>query len=62
MKVLHQIGDRAWGGNFNSLEEILAYDGPISFDGVYESVYDNFMSLSQEQIDKLNSKELIFFF
>lgn len=54
MKVLHQIGDRAKGGNFNSLEEILAYDGPISFDGVYMSVYENYRALV--------GKDVTFFF
>lgn len=54
MKVLHQIGDRALGGNFNSLEEILAYNGPISFDGVYMSVYENYKALK--------GKDITFFF
>ncbi len=54
MKVLHQIGDRKHGGNFNSLEEIIAYDGEISFDGVYESVYQNYKALK--------GKKIIFFF
>lgn len=54
MKVLHQIGDRTNGGNFNSLEEILAYDGPISFDGVYMSVYENYPALF--------GKDITFFF
>lgn len=54
MKILHQIGDRSLGGNFNSLEEILAYDGPISFDGVYTSVYKNFRALV--------GKDVTFFF
>lgn len=54
MKVLHQIGDRSLGGNFNSLEEIIAYDGPISFDGVYMSVYDNYKALK--------GKDITFFF
>lgn len=50
MKVLHQIGDRALGGNFNTLEEILAYDGPISFDGIYMSVYENYKALKGKDI------------
>lgn len=54
MKVLHQIGDRALGGNFNSIQEILAYNGPISFDGVYESVYANYKHLL--------GKDVTFFF
>ncbi len=50
MKVLHQIGDRALGGNFNTLEEILAHDGPISFDGVYMSVYENYKALKGKDV------------
>lgn len=38
MKLLHQIGERL-NPNFNTIEEILACDEPLSFDGVYESVY-----------------------
>ncbi len=54
MKVLHQIGDRANGGNYNTLEEVIAYDGPISFDGVYMSVYENYRALK--------GKDVTFFF
>lgn len=54
MKVIHQIGDRSLGGNFNSLEEIVDYNGPISFDGVYESVYETYK--------KLKGKDITFFF
>lgn len=54
MKVLHQIGSRSLGGNYNELSEILAYDGPISFDGVYMSVYENYKALK--------GKDITFFF
>lgn len=53
MKYLHQIGERKFGPNFNTLEEILAYNGPLSFDGVYMSVYENYKALK--------GKEIIFF-
>src|SRR4051812_1185639 len=54
MKVLHQIGPRSLGGNFNELSEILAHNGPISFDGVYMSVYENYKALK--------GKDVTFFF
>lgn len=54
MKVLHQIGDRKLGGSYNSLEEIVAHQGPISFDGVYMSVYENYKALK--------GKDVTFFF
>lgn len=41
VRLLHQIGDRANGSNFNTLEEILACDEPMHFDGVYQSVWEN---------------------
>ncbi len=65
MKLLHQIGERyGWkvggsippdGGNrnFNTLEEILACDEPLSFDGVYVSVYEHYRALK--------GKDIIFF-
>lgn len=58
MKYLHQIGDRTQLGrpnpNFNTLSEILAYQGPISFDGIYESVYTHYKALK--------GKDVTFFF
>lgn len=62
MKVLHQIGDRNLGGNFNSLEEILAYDGPISFDGVYESVWVALVGLNNNDRKIMSKKDVTFFF
>lgn len=50
MYLLHQIGDRKHGSNFNTLEEILASKGPISFDGIYESVYQNYKALKGKDI------------
>jgi peptidoglycan/xylan/chitin deacetylase (PgdA/CDA1 family) len=37
MFLLHRIGRRV-NSNFNTIEEILTSDGPISFDGIYDSV------------------------
>lgn len=50
MKVLHQIGDRKLGGNFNSLEEILSCEDTLSFDGIYTSVYDHYKALKGKDI------------
>lgn len=46
MILLHNIGpspsdDPSIKSNYNTIEEILAYTEPLSFDGVYTSVYDN---------------------
>jgi peptidoglycan/xylan/chitin deacetylase (PgdA/CDA1 family) len=38
--LLHNIGPRL-NSNYNTPEEILACDEPLSFDGVYMTVYDN---------------------
>jgi len=40
MILLHNIGPRV-NSNYNSIEEILQTTGPLSFDGVYTSVYDH---------------------
>jgi hypothetical protein len=45
VRVLHQIGDRAQGHNFNTLEEILACNEPLHFDGVYRSVWGHHREL-----------------
>lgn len=50
MKLLHRIGDRKFGSNFNTLEEILACNEPLSFDGVYTEVYDNREALKGRDI------------
>ncbi len=39
MILLHNIGTVAGNSNYNTIEEILASTGPISFDGVYENVW-----------------------
>lgn len=49
MILLHQIGERI-NSNFNTLEEILACDEPLSFDGIYESVYKNYKALKGKDI------------
>jgi peptidoglycan/xylan/chitin deacetylase (PgdA/CDA1 family) len=44
MILLHRIGPRALGSNFNSMEEILDAGRKglkLSFDGIYKSVYEN---------------------
>ncbi len=49
MILLHRIGSRV-NSNFNELEEILAHEGPISFDGVYTSVWGHRESLKGKDI------------
>lgn len=49
MILLHQIGERI-NSNFNTLEEIVNSTGPISFDGIYESVYENYKALKGKDI------------
>lgn len=49
MILLHQIGKRI-NPNFNTLEEILACNEPLSFDGIYESVYQNYKALKGKDI------------
>lgn len=39
MYLLHNIYPTKHNSNYNTIEEILASEGPISFDGVYRSVY-----------------------
>lgn len=40
MILLHRIGERV-NSNFNTIEEILDYKGLISFDGIYEEVWNH---------------------
>lgn len=40
MYLLHNIGPRV-NSNYNTAEEIMRSNGPISFDGVYENVFKN---------------------
>ncbi len=49
-KLLHQIGDRSNGPNFNTLEEVLSCKAPLSFDGIYESVWDNYKALKGRDV------------
>lgn len=58
--LLHQIGDRKHGTNFNTLEEILATDPKdvLTFDGVYESVYEQF---KLGNLNGLKGRKIIFF-
>lgn len=43
MYLIHNIGDRNFGSNYNDLYEILALPktAPLSFDGVYRNVYQH---------------------
>jgi len=50
MKLLHQIGDRKYGSNFNNLSEIINCYDVLSFDGIYESVYQNYKHLKGKRI------------
>ncbi len=49
MYLLHRIGPRL-SSNWNTLEEILASEGPISFDGVYTEVYEHYKALKGKDI------------
>jgi len=58
MILLHNIGESPSKNpnvksNYNTREEILASEGPLSFDGVYENVYHN--------IDILKDRDVILF-
>lgn len=53
MILLHRIGERV-NSNFNTLEEILSHKGLISFDGVYEEVWNH--------RDQLRGKKVTLFF
>ncbi len=61
VRVLHQIGDRALGGNFNTFEEFLACKDPIHFDGVYTSVYDALMTATEAQREDILKKDVTLF-
>jgi peptidoglycan/xylan/chitin deacetylase (PgdA/CDA1 family) len=50
MIILHNIGPHKHNSNYNTIEEILAHDGPISFDGVYRSVYKYRQALKGKDI------------
>ncbi len=39
--VFHRIGEPSRETFTNSIEQILAYEGEVTFDGVYTSVYDH---------------------
>lgn len=41
MYLLHNIGSIKHNSNYNTIEEILASEGPLSFDGVYKNVYEH---------------------
>lgn len=49
MKLLHNIGKRH-NSNYNTLEEVLACREPLSFDGVYRNVYDNYKALKGKDV------------
>lgn len=40
-RLLHNIGDRKNGSNYNTREEILACEDILTFDGVYLNVWEN---------------------
>lgn len=56
MILLHRIGDRKYGSNFNTLEEILKLpmETPLSFDGIYEEVW--------EHREQLRGRDITLFF
>ncbi len=49
MKLLHRIGPRI-SSNWNTIDEILAHNGPISFDGVYTEVYEHYKALKGKSV------------
>jgi hypothetical protein len=49
MLVLHNIGPR-FTSNYNTREEVIASKGPISFDGVYRSLFRNLDALKGRDI------------
>lgn len=50
MLLLHNIGPIKHNSNYNTIEEILATDEPLSFDGVYMNVYDHWEQLKGRDI------------
>lgn len=55
MKLLHNIGispsnNPSVASNYNTLDEILQCDEPLSFDGVYKSVYENRVALKDKDV------------
>lgn len=55
MKVFHHIGespstDPRIAANYNTLEQVLSTNEAISFDGVYESVWDNREALKGREV------------
>lgn len=52
MYLLHRIGPRI-SSNWNTLDEILESEGPISFDGIYTEVFEHYKALK--------GKDVIFF-
>lgn len=47
--VFHRIGTPEPGNFTNSIEQILAFPGLITFDGVYTSVFDNRLALKDKK-------------
>lgn len=54
--VFHRIGEPNRETFTNSIEQILAFDGLVTFDGVYESVWDN-----RERLPELKGDVWLFF-
>ena len=49
MILLHRIGPRI-NSNFNTIEEILASEGPLSFDGVYRDILPYVGTLAERDV------------
>lgn len=49
MILAHNIGEKI-NSNYNTLEEILSCDEPISFDGIYRNVYESWEKISNKNI------------
>ncbi len=49
LKLIHSIGS-VDHPNYVELDEIIEADGPLSFDGIYESVYENREHLAGREI------------
>lgn len=50
MLILHNISRDKLTSNYNTPDEILAHDGPITFDGIYYNVYLNQYVLENKKV------------
>lgn len=55
MRIIHNIGDRSKGSNYNTWDEIEKCGDDISCDGVYTSIWEN-----RFNFDKLKCRKILF--